>query len=56
MKIDHYKLICELVERGIEMGWQQAHKYNDNPSEQKLKDDIHSQVMTEICEYYRFDE
>lgn len=50
--------ICELisrcVEEGIQYGYNRAHKHTTTPDEISLKDNIHTGVMNEICEWFDF--
>lgn len=54
MKVNEYKLMEEVVERGISSGWNRAYKHTDSPKEEDLKEQIRYYVMLEICEYFTF--
>ena len=54
IQVDIYKVLSECVERGIQFGWNHAHKHTDKPDEAQIRDKIHDDVMTEICEYFKF--
>jgi hypothetical protein len=54
MKVDTYKLISNCIERGIDIGWQRAHKYTDHPEVGHLKETIYDNILIEICEYFNF--
>ena len=44
------------VDAGIERGWHRAHKHNDDPDEQTIKNEIALCVMGEIYEWFNFEE
>jgi hypothetical protein len=46
----------DCVERGITMGINRSHKYNDNPSDEEIKSVLIDAVLLEICEYFDFKE
>ena len=54
LKVDTYKVLDECVERGIEAGWNKAHKHTDTPTEKDIKNQIQHYIMLEICEYFNF--
>ena len=54
MLVDVYKVLYECVERGVQFGWHHAHKHTDTPAEFQIRDQICGDVMTEICEYFKF--
>lgn len=54
LKVDHYRLIGELIERGLELGWRRAHKHVAAPEKDAIMDKQHDAIMAELCEYYRF--
>ena len=45
----------DAVEIGVEMGWNRAHKHEDNPSEQTIQHHIQEALMQEICERFEFE-
>jgi hypothetical protein len=55
MKPKVYKILELCISRGIDRGWNRAHKHNDNPSEHCIKDSIEENIMNEIAEYFIFD-
>lgn len=56
MKIrSEYTILAECIERGIELGYNRAYKYADNPSPTTFKNAIYDAVTTEISEYFTFD-
>lgn len=56
MKPDSYKLLMRCVEDGIEYGWNRAHKHEDSPSPEHIKEQIELAIQTEVCEWFIFDE
>lgn len=53
-KPDVYKILNECVERGIQGGWNRAHKHTDKPSEELIKQEIERYVMMQMDEYFKF--
>jgi hypothetical protein len=56
MKIKMYNLISECVERGVNFGYNRAHKHVDNPDKISMVDNIHREIMNQLCDYIVFDE
>ena len=56
MKPDSYKILNRCVEEGVNCGWHFAHKYDDHPKPDYIRDKIMESVMTEICEYFDFNQ
>ena len=51
------RVILEMaIEAGVRRGWQRAHKHVENPAESAIIDQIEDAVMSEIYEYFTFDE
>jgi len=48
-----YPILCEAIESGINYGWIRAHKHDDAPTEEYIKEQIHEAVLNDIFE--RFD-
>lgn len=55
VKVNSYRVLHQAVENGIAYGWMRAHKHEENPSEDVIKDLIHDGVMLEISEWFLFD-
>lgn len=56
MKAKEYMVLERCVEEGVSYGFNRAHKHTDKPSEDQIKEHIHSAVMNEICEWFEFDD
>lgn len=56
MKPNEYLILSECVEDGINLGYTRAHKHTDTPTEQQIKEAIEQAVMTEICQYFIFED
>jgi hypothetical protein len=56
MKPDLYKIIEMAVNSGVVIGYNKAHKHNDDPDEDQIIDAIENAVMMQICEWFRFEE
>lgn len=51
-----YPLLCDCIERGLEYGWNRAHKHTDTPDEHRIKHEMYEGVMNAICEAFDFPE
>ena len=56
MTPDTYKILQMAVEDGIALGVRRAFKYTDEPSEDQMIETIRMEVMTQICEWFYFNE
>jgi len=56
MKINKYKVLSDIIERGIDAGYRKAYKHTDTPDEDHVTGTIYHYVMLEICEYFDFDD
>jgi len=56
MKAKEYNLITQCVETGVMLGWNRAHKYDENPDPEAIRDAIEQAVLNEICEWFDFEE
>jgi hypothetical protein len=51
------RVILEMaIEEGVRRGWQRAHKHVENPTEGAIIEHIEEAVMSQIYEYFSFDE
>jgi hypothetical protein len=55
MKPNYYLIISDCVEKGIALGFDQAHKHVDNPTSFVIKEKIDSAIMELINEYFIFE-
>ena len=51
------RVILEMaIEQGVARGWRLAHKHVENPEEHVIIDRINDAVMSQIYEYFTFEE
>ena len=51
------RVILEMaIEEGVRRGWHLAHKHVENPAEGAIIERIEDAVMSQIYEYFTFDE
>jgi len=51
------RVILEMaIEQGVRRGWQRAHKHVENPTEGAIIEQIEDAVMSQIYEYFTFDD
>lgn len=55
-RANKYRIIVEAVDRGIQYGFNRAHKHTDRPSSDYIKEQILNAIMNEICEVFLLDE
>jgi len=55
MKVKIHKLIQEIVESGIESGYNRAHKHTDAPTEETIKHCIEEYIMNGFDEHFTFE-
>ena len=51
-----YRVLEQAVEEGILLGWNRAHKHDDHPHEDNVKNVILANVMSTISEWFYFDD
>jgi hypothetical protein len=56
MKAKEYNLIAQCVEDGVMLGWNRAHKHTEDPDPEAIRDAIEQAILSEICEWFDFDE
>jgi len=52
MKPKTWKVLQQAVETGVSYGWGRAHKHDDSPSEDAIKQAIEQAVLAEISEWF----
>jgi len=55
MKPRTYSILERAVEEGASAGYHRAHKYDDNPMQERIVAEISNAVMLAICEVFEFD-
>ena len=56
MRIKMYPLIEQIVDEGIEAGWNYAHKHTDNPIKETIKHCIEQYIMQGFDEMFIFEQ
>jgi hypothetical protein len=56
MKVKTRVILEQAIEEGVNRGWRLAHKYVENPEEHVIIDRINDAVMSQIYEYFTFDD
>lgn len=56
IKANLWRIMEECVERGVELGWNRAHKHTDTPDMSQILEKQMDAVMSEIAEYFKFPE
>jgi hypothetical protein len=56
VRLDAYRIIDDVVEQAVRLGYNRAYKHTDNPQEDLFIQEIHRAVMNELCEVLKFDD
>ena len=56
MKARDYTVLSRAIEIGIEQGYNNAYKYNDDPKEQEFINALEEASLMEISDVFDFDE
>ena len=56
MKVKEYTVLSDCVERGVQLGMNRAYKRTDFPTNDQLMSAMFDAVLSEICEYFDFDD
>ena len=56
MKPKFRVILEQAIEEGVRRGWHLAHKHVENPSEGAIIERIEDAVMSQIYEYFTFEE
>jgi hypothetical protein len=51
-----YPILVRCVEDGVAYGWGRAHKHEDTPCGDTIRDAIQDAVLSELCEAFAFDD
>lgn len=52
MKPNLGKVLDQCIDIGIEVGWNQAHKYDEDPEPYKVQEAIRNAILLEIHEWF----
>lgn len=55
MKPKFLPVLEQCIDRGITLGYNRAHKHNDNPSQEVIEHEISRAITDEIFEWFDFD-
>ena len=55
IKLNTCNILTDKVEQGINFGWKHAHKYDNNPSEEIIKQHIYEDVINSLSEILDFE-
>lgn len=55
MRPNEYKVLEMAVSDGVELGWNRAHKHNDEPDPEQIQASILDAVTAQICEWFIFE-
>ena len=55
MKLKMYSLIQQIVESGVDAGFNRAHKHTDTPDEETIKQCIEGYIMNGFDEHFTFE-
>ena len=56
MKPNYYEILSRAVEQGVGFGLNRAYKHTPTPDPENVKESIHDEVMSAICEVFSFDD
>lgn len=56
MKPKTIPVLDQCIETGIQLGWQRAHKHQDNPTELQIHTEIYQAIWSELDEWFDFQE
>lgn len=56
MKVRTYKVLEHAVEVGVHYGWNRAHKHEDSPPPESIRESIIYYVMNELTEWFIVDD
>lgn len=56
MRPKMHVILEQAIEEGVKRGYRRAFKYNENPAEDYIHDEISNCVMSAITEYFTFED
>ena len=56
MKVKFRVILEQAIEEGVLRGYSRAHKHNEEPTQEVICETIEECVMSQIYEYFTFDE
>jgi hypothetical protein len=56
MRANEYMVMVMCVDKGVQMGWERAHKHNSTPDPDHVQDCINDAVLAEINEWFIFND
>ena len=56
MKVKSYPVLVRAIEDGYKIGWNRAHKHVENPSKDMIEDAVIQAILSEICDWFDFDD
>lgn len=54
LSVNVYEVLSRAVEEGLRMGWNRAHKHDDNPNQESIIEHQHMEIMNAACEVFNF--
>ncbi len=54
VRVDAYAIVTRAVEEGVAVGYRRAHKHDDKPAEDLIREKVYDAVMESLCEVLRF--
>ena len=55
MRVKTHMVLMDCIESGIKLGWNRAHKHDDNPTPQVIKRCIDDAIHGQLGEYFEYD-
>lgn len=55
MRVRAWPVLIEAVDGGVARGWYRAHKHDDHPTEEAIREAIADAVTSAICEWFDVD-
>jgi hypothetical protein len=55
VKVKTYSLLMDCIERGLEIGWNHAHKYSKRPTKDQIWISQGNEIGVALDEYFEFE-